>query len=101
MVLTGLGAVLERSWVILGHLGRAWGHLVAIWGRLGESKTLIFVGFSMILAKSHFRTKIVILAGLGAFLGPLGAILSPLSPAPASEDPATGLAQPPFSHRFA
>ena len=32
----------------------------------------------MILATSHFRTKIVILAGLEAFLGPLGAILEPL-----------------------
>ena len=32
----------------------------------------------MILAKSHFRTKIVILAGLEAFLGPLGVILEPL-----------------------
>ena len=42
MLLTGLGAVLERSWVILGHLGRAWGHLEAVSGRLGEPKTLIF-----------------------------------------------------------
>ena len=32
----------------------------------------------MILAKSHFRTKMVILAGLGAFLEPLGPILEPL-----------------------
>ena len=45
MLLTGLGAVLERSWIILGHLGRAWGHLVAIWGRLEEPKTLIFLLF--------------------------------------------------------
>ena len=32
----------------------------------------------MILAKSHIRTKMVILAGLGAFLEPLGPILEPL-----------------------
>ena len=32
----------------------------------------------MILAKSIFRTKIVILAGLEAFLEPLGPILEPL-----------------------
>ena len=78
MVLTGLGAVLERSWVILGHLGRAWGHLVAIWGRQGEPKTLIFLVLFDVLAKSHFRTKIVILAGFEAFLEPLGPILEPL-----------------------
>ena len=39
----------------------------------------------MFFAKSMFRTKMVILAGLEAILGPLGTILSPLTPPAASE----------------
>ena len=74
-----LGAVWGHLGLILGHLGRAWGHLEAILGRLGEPKTLIFLCFcSMIFANCMFRTKIVILASLEAFLGCLGAILGPL-----------------------
>ena len=57
VVLTGLGAVLERSWVILGHLGRAWSHLVAIWGRLGEPKTLIFLVFFNDFSKINISNK--------------------------------------------
>ena len=85
---------------MLGHLGRAWDHLVAIWGRLGQPKTLIFLMCFMIFAKSHFRTKIVILAGLEAFLEPLGAILSPLTPAPGSEESGTRTAHVLFSLTF-
>ena len=54
----GLGAVLERSWAISAELE-------AILGRF-ETST--------------FRTKVVILAALGAILGPLGANLGPLGP---------------------
>ena len=65
---------------ILGHLDRAWGHLGAILGGLGEQKPLIFLRIFTIFEKSRFCIKMVILAGLEAILGRLGAILGPLGP---------------------
>ena len=75
VVLAGLGAILDRSWVILAGLGVI---LRLFWVGWGSQTRRFSSGFSMFLAKSKFRTKMVILAGLEAFLGPLGAILVPL-----------------------
>ena len=70
----------SRLGPILGHLDRAWGHLRAILGRLGEPKSLIFLRIYTIFEKSRFYIKKVILAGLEAILERLGAIQGPLGP---------------------
>ena len=73
----GLGAVLERSWAILAELEAILGQS----GGGGEGQNHCFsLGFSILFEASTFRTKMVILAGLGAILGPLGANLGPLGP---------------------
>ena len=75
VVLAGLGAILDRSWAILAGLGAILRLFRAGWG---SQKRRFSKGFSMIFAKLKFRTKMVILAGLEAILGPLGTILGPL-----------------------
>ena len=76
-----LGEVLGRSW---SRLGTIWAELEAILGRfggvLGGQNRCFSLGFSILFETCTFRTKIVILAGLGAILGPLGANLGPLGP---------------------
>ena len=66
-----------RSWAILTGLGAILGRFGAGWG---SQKRCFSTGFSMFLEKSRFGIKMIILAGLEAFLGHLGAILGPLGP---------------------
>ena len=73
----GLGAVLERFRAILAELGAILGRFGGSWG--GQNHCFS-TGFSILFETCTFRTKIVILAGLGAILGPLGANLGPLGP---------------------
>ena len=70
VVLAGLGAILDPSWVILAGLG-------VILGRLGRRTTLIFLLFFNYFCNdmSNFAMSMVILAGPEAFLEPLGASL--------------------------
>ena len=76
-----LGEVLGRSWsrlgTILAELEPILGRFGGGWGEQNHRFTLCF---SLLFEKSTFRTKMDILAGLGAILGPLGANLGPLGP---------------------
>ena len=75
LVLAGLGAILDRSWVILAGLGAV---LRLFWAGWGSQQCGFCLGLSMLFAKSKFRIRMVILAGLEAILGHLGTILAPL-----------------------
>ena len=76
-----LGEVLGRSW---SRLGTILAELEPILGRFGggwgEQNHCFTLGFSLLFEKYTFRTKMDILAGLGAILGPLGANLGLLGP---------------------
>ena len=69
---SGLGWSWGHLGPILGHLGQAWGDLEPA----GGTKNVDFPNvFQYFFAISHFRIRMVILAGLEAFLGPLGTSL--------------------------
>ena len=76
-----LGEVLEPSW---NDLGPSWPNLRPSWDDLeaarGRQNHCFSLGFSILFETYTFRTKMVILAGLGAILGPLGPNLGPLGP---------------------